>query len=736
MQRNEDGFLKQLRATFMVEAQEHLQAISAGLLALEQTTPGEAHRQIVENVFRAAHSLKGAARAVDMRAVESRCQSLEEVLAAWRRGEGGVSPASIDRMHRMVDAVTTALNATEPPNVKFETVAPAARAPARPSLEHVAVEASVAFGETVRVPVARLEERLLQAEEMLSAKLAAHQRVTDLLEVVQHLEAWQTAWSKIEPQARALRMRAGGAGAESATPTQAELAGLLDFCEWGADHLKGAAARAAALRRIADQDRYAICKLIDQALDDSKRLLLLPFSTISAGLPKVVRDLCRDQGKEAELIVRGDDVELDKRILEEVKDPLIHLLRNSVGHGIERPDERKLQGKPLRGTITIAVSRVGTGKVQILVSDDGAGIDSGKVRASAVASGRIAAEAAGQLDERACNELVFLSEVSTSPAISRLSGRGLGLPIVREKAARLGGEVTVESHEGQGTAFRIVVPATRSTFRGILVQSSRRLFIVPTAQVERVMRVAFDEVRTVEGRETIAEGERAVALARLADVLQLPSGDSEDADSSGLTVFITGAGDQRMAFMVDAVLDEQEVLVKPLPRPLASVRNIAAATVLGTGEVVPILDIADLVQSARKVAGSTSRPAAPAKPVPRKHVLVAEDSITSRMLIKAILEGAGYHVKTAVDGLEAFSFLRAEAFDLVVSDVEMPRLDGFGLTARIRADQKLADLPVVLVTALESTADRERGIDVGASAYLVKSSFDQSHLLEALRRLI
>jgi two-component system chemotaxis sensor kinase CheA len=735
MQRNPDGFLKQLRATFMVEAQEHLQVISAGLLALEQTTAGEAQRRIVENVFRAAHSLKGAARAVDMRAVESRCQSLEEVLAAWRRGEGGISPESIDAMHRVVDAVTTALNAAEPASAKVETVAPAARAFAGPSPEHAAVEVSAAFGETVRVPVARLEERLLQAEEMLATKLAARQRVSDLLEVAQHLEAWQRAWSKIEPEARALRLRAGGAGAESAIPMPAELAGLLDFCEWGADHLKGAAVRALALRRIADQDRYAICKLIDQALDDSKRLLLLPFSTISAGLPKVVRDLCRDQGKEAELIVRGDDIELDKRILEEMKDPLIHLLRNSVDHGIEQPEERKLHGKAPRGTITITASRVGTGKVQILVSDDGVGIDSGKVRASAVSAGRIAAEAAGQLDEGACNELVFLSEVSTSPVITRLSGRGLGLAIVREKAARLGGEATVESHKGQGTAFRIIVPATRSTFRGILIQSSRRMFIVPTIQVERVMRVALDDVRTMEGRETMAEGERAVALARLADVLQLPSQDSDDADSGGLTVFITGAGDQRMAFVVDAVLDEQEVLVKPLPKPLARVRNIAAATVLGTGEVVPILNIADLVQSARKVAGSTARPAAPAKPEARKHVLVAEDSITSRMLIKAILEGAGYRVTTAVDGLEAFSLLRAEAFDLVVSDVEMPRLDGFGLTARIRADQKLADLPVVLVTALESAEDRERGIDAGASAYLVKSSFDQGHLLEALRRL-
>lgn len=726
MQRNEDGFLKQLRATFMVEAQEHLQVISAGLLALEQTTAGEAQRQIVENVFRAAHSLKGAARAVDLGAVESRCQSLEEVLVEWRRGESGISPQSIDRLHRMVDAIATAITERKATKVVGDSAAP-------PSVEHAGVDASVAFAETVRVPVARLDAQLLQAEEMLAAKLAAHQRVADLLEIAEHLQAWQGAWSNIEPEVRALRVRAG---AQGSTPVQAELAGLLDFCEWGADHLKGAAGRAAALRRIAEQDRYAVSRLIDQALDDSKRLLLLPFQTISAGLPKVVRDLCRDQGKEAELIVRGDDVELDKRILEDMKDPLIHLLRNSVDHGIERPVERKLHGKPPRGTITIAVSRIGTGKIELLVSDDGVGVDSAMARASAVSVGRIAAETAGRLDEDASNALIFLSEVSTSPSITRLSGRGVGLAIVRDKAARLGGEVTVESRKGQGTTFRIVVPATRSTFRGILVQSNRRSFIVPTAQVERVMRVSFDDVRTVEGRETIAHGERAVALARLADVLQLPMPDGDDAVPSALTVFIAGADEERMAFVVDAVLNEQEVLVKPLPRPLARVRNIAAATVLGTGEVVPILDIADLVRSARMVTGSTSRPATPAKPAPRKHVLVAEDSITSRMLIKGILEGAGYRVKTAVDGLEALSFLRAEAFDLVVSDVEMPRLDGFGLTARIRADHKLADLPVVLVTAMESAQDRERGIDVGASAYLVKSSFDQTHLLEALRRLI
>jgi two-component system chemotaxis sensor kinase CheA len=262
--------------------------------------------------------------------------------------------------------------------------------------------------------------------------------------------------------------------------------------------------------------------------------------------------------------------------------------------------------------------------------------------------------------------------------------------------------------------------------------------VVPTAQVEHVSRARLDDVQTVEGRETISLGGCALALVRLADALELPQVERKNYPTGGAPVIVLGTGDHRVAFVVDAVLDEQEVLVKPLRKPLSRVRNVAAATVLGTGQVAPILDVADLLKSARRVAGTSTRPIA-ATAAPRAEVgriLVVDDSITSRMLLKSILESAGYAVRIAVDGIEAFTLLRAERFDLVVSDVEMPRLNGFGLTARIRADHKLAELPVVLVTALEAREDRERGIDVGASAYLVKSSFDQSNLLEAVRRLI
>jgi len=280
------------------------------------------------------------------------------------------------------------------------------------------------------------------------------------------------------------------------------------------------------------------------------------------------------------------------------------------------------------------------------------------------------------------------------------------------------------------------LPIALATFRGILVEVANRLFVVATAQVERVARFKPDDIQTVENQETLSLNGRALALARLADVLELPSVQRNKDQRKSTPVIILGAGDQRVAFAVDDVLDEQEVLVKRLGKPLARVRNIAGATVLGSGRIAPILNVADLLKSARKVGG-VARVKAAAKPaeMKAKSILVIEDSITSRMLLKGILESAGYQVKTAVDGMEGFTTLRAERFDLVVSDVEMPRLDGFGLTERIRADKKLAELPVVLVTALETREDRERGIDVGANAYLVKSNFDQSDLLEAVRRL-
>jgi len=305
------------------------------------------------------------------------------------------------------------------------------------------------------------------------------------------------------------------------------------------------------------------------------------------------------------------------------------------------------------------------------------------------------------------------------------------------KAEKLGGRVSIASRRGEGTTLRLVLPLTLATFRGVLVSVADRIFVLPTVNLERVLRVKPGDVQTVENRQVILIDGRAVSLARLDSVLELPPGKAGADDSAPLSVAVLRCTDQRIAIVVDQVLREEEVLVKPLRKPLSRVRNIAGATVLGSGKTALVLNVSDLLESAK------SHGAAPVAIVeskvevkPAKKVLVVEDSITSRMLLKGILEGAGFEVKTAVDGVDALAALRENRFDLVVSDVEMPQLNGLGLAEQIRADRRLADLPVILVTALETREERQRGLDAGASAYLAKSSFDQSNLLEVIQRLI
>ncbi|MES1166747.1 MAG: chemotaxis protein CheW, partial [Pseudomonadota bacterium] len=395
-----------------------------------------------------------------------------------------------------------------------------------------------------------------------------------------------------------------------------------------------------------------------------------------------------------------------------MKDPLVHLLRNCVDHGVETPDVRVGAGKPARATLTLAVAQVDGSNVEIILSDDGTGLDLEKIKASALKHGLLSEEAARQLDGAAARDLIFHAEVSTAPLVTRVSGRGLGMAIVRERAEKLGGTVSVGSQPGAGTRFRIVLPSMLATFRGVLIEAAGRRFVVPTSRVDRVLRVRADEVKTVEGRETIALGGRAASMVRLAEVLGLPPVAGGE-QSATRTVVVLGLAEQRIGFVVDEVLDEQEVLVKPLRRPISRVRHIAGATVLGSGRVAPVLSATELLKSARQFGrpGSSAAPGAVTPVAPgAKLVLVVDDSATSRMLIKGMLESAGYKVTTAVDGLDAFARLREQKFDLLVSDVEMPRLNGFDLTARIRADKKLAELPVVLVTARETREDREHCI--------------------------
>jgi two-component system chemotaxis sensor kinase CheA len=760
----EEEFRKRLLATFKVEAEDHLNAITAGLLELEKAPTAEKHMQIIETVFREAHSLKGAARAVDISAIEVVCQSLEKVFATLKKSALVPSASMLDRLHFTTDELRRVLSCADEPSAidqasiadlvrNLERAAPAPQAQEaqiearRRAPETAMVEARPASqsplqypaSDTIRIPTARLESILRQAEEFVSAKLVTSQISADLTGMKGSLESWRKEWEKLRPVLRALeKTPADGRKSHNGQRRASHRRRLLEFLEWNEDSLKGLEGSLAATASSAENNKRALGRMIDALLGDMKKVVMLPFSSLFEIVPKLCRDLARDTGKEIGLSIQGGEIEIDRRILEELKDPLIHLLRNSVDHGIEAPEQRLQTGKPRHGTIAIHVSAKDGGKIELVLSDDGRGIDVESIRSSARGLGLVTTEGAAGLDDKAIAQLIFQSGVSSSATVTEISGRGLGLAIVREKIEKAGGHVTLEAQPGLGATFRILLPVTLATFRGILVRAADRLFVLPTADVERVVKIDSEGVKTIENRETILIGEQPILLLRLDDTLEIRTAAQKN-HAGSIHVVIIGLANRRFGFVVEEVFNEQEVLLKPLGKQLARVRNIAGATVLGSGQVVPVINVPDLVKSAlRRSAMPVMHSAAPKKnqQAEKKSVLIVEDSITSRALLKNILETAGYRVAAACDGIDGFTQLRNGDYDIVISDVDMPRMNGFDLTAKIRADKKLAAVPLVLLTSLDSREDRERGIDVGASAYIVKSSFDQSNLLEVIRRLI
>lgn len=763
---DDERFLKQLLATFSAEAQEHLSAMETLVGRIAAGLPLTEAGPAVEQLFREAHSLKGAARSVNLLDIERLCQSMERVLSAAKKGElaagaefaaamresievlgvllahrvGGAAapePGAVTKATRMLGA----LLALEPPAAAAAAIAAAAVVPALapvapPTMPDAAPPAALA-PDTVRVATARLDALMTHAEDLQSLKLGVGHLAEDVAATVALIAEWRRGWEKHARHARLLR-RAGVAQAPGIPlRSRRALAQLLESAERDDIFVRTLADRMARLERTAAQQARGLGARVDRLQDDTKQLLMLPLNNLLLPLRRQVRDLARDSGKDVELTISGPAIDVDRHILEQMKVPLLHLLRNAVDHGIETPDRRQQAGKPTRGNIAIAVWPREGNRIEIALVDDGAGIDFDRVKAAALRLGLATPDALAAMDEARLAELLFESGLSTSPIITDLSGHGLGLAIVREKIDALGGSITVRSlGPSRGTRFVVTLPATLATFRGLVVRLGSRHCVLPTRHVERVTRVEPEALQLRDGREVVQLADEQLAFAPLARLLELrtPSVGAQSAHRR-VQVVVVCSGERRAALGVDEVVGDQEVMVKPLAPPLRRVRNVAGATLLGAGTVVPLLNVQDLFKSLQAAADAT--PAPRDRPEgPRLSLLVAEDSPTSRERIRGILEGAGYRVTTASDGMEALEALQNAHYDLLVTDVEMPRLDGFGLTARLRHDQRFSELPVILVTALETREDKERGMEVGANAYIVKSGFNQRRLLETVRTLV
>ncbi|MDE3021435.1 MAG: response regulator [Pseudomonadota bacterium] len=743
---DDEEFFSRLLATFRIEAGEHLEAMSSGLIQLKRLPPKAAAGVLVEAVFREAHSLKGAARAVNFQEIESVCQAFENVFSAMKQDQEIISAALCELLLECVDEIGIWLGAEDArkPSVqalveRLENVSSNCRLMPKDGISEASQhdftqllpdidpggESRSNTSETVRVSSARLKGVMHRAEEMLASKQAGLKHIQDLRE----LDARFSEGKKRMEEVRLLVRRF--VNKEKVEPKKVEkLLASLDAQKHLDKSVEGGIKEAI---QSAEKEGRQLATKVDELLADACEMLMMPFDSVSDGFQRFIREMARQQGKKIELSLLGGQIEIDKRILDELKDPVLHLLRNSVDHGIEPPSVRKRKQKPVEGKITLSLAQKGGGKVEITVADDGSGIDRDKLVEAGHRLGLLRNDESDGLEAGKVLSLVFHSGVSTSQMITDISGRGLGLAIVQEKVERLGGRVEVESTPDSGTTFRLEVPLTLATFKGILVSVDGHHFIFPLHQVECVARVPRSAIQTLENREAIEMDGQPVSLARLGAVLELPA---RSLAGDPVPLIVLGRDSSRIAFAVDAIHGEQEIVVKPLGHQLARVKNINGACLLGSGEVVPVLNPQDLLKSAvRQLSSSLLAAEKPEIPYARK-ILVVEDSITARTLLKNILETVGYTVVTAVDGIDALNRIKTGSFDLVVSDVDMPRMNGFELTSQIRADSHLAELPVVLVTALGSGEHRERGNAVGASAYIVKSSFDQTGLLDVIGRLI
>ncbi len=741
---------------FREETTENLRILSDGLMALESGLghdhpDGRAH---IDAIFRAVHTIKGSARLLGFEAIGRVAHAMENILGAVRDGQrsltrsladdllqGGdaileLTSAALDSRPAQVDVTPLIHRLEHGENVPAPPVAmPAQASPPTPSPSTPGSPGSAPVEtptptvtavrsnnrQTVRVRVDRLDRLINLTGELVVGQqvLAAH--VQALHELHALLVQQERALLSLDATLRSLRF----------SPSQRQ---TLD------QHLNGLLNRGEQTMELLNQQVDQLGGHVEQQgflVGDLEQevmaVRLLPVSTVFANLPRAVRDLARATDKSINLELLGENTEIDRKVLEILSDPLLHLVRNAVDHGIEAPDERVAQGKPRDGRIRVSAEASG-GEVRIGISDDGRGMQPQKLRDIAVRKGLISAEQAALLSDQEALELIFLPGFTSAALITDISGRGVGMDVVRSNISELGGQVLIESQPGQGTQITLVLPLTLVTTRIVLVEIGAQTFALPASGCRGSIWVYRDQVRTVEGQALIEHEGRAVSLLRLADMLGV-EGAPLFHNRERMPALILGSGQRLIGIIVDRLLDEREAVVKPLGLLFAGLRRYGGAVQLGDGKLVLLLNPVALVQTARGMV-LTGTTAMNSKMQRRHHLLIADDSFTTRELMRSILQSAGYQVTAAVDGFDALDKLRAQSYDLVLSDVEMPRVNGFELTARIRGELKLDDLPVIIMTSLASEAHRRQGLEAGAQAYIVKSQFNQDNLLEIIQQLL
>ena len=749
---------------FRSEAETNLATISSGLLALEGvSTP---RPESIEPLMRAAHSLKGAARIVGLDAAVGVSHAMEDCLVAVQEGRCRLFPRHVDILLRAVDLLnvisklpegrfigwsidheadlsemvasiqgimadqaevdppTAVEKVPEPPAVRELPPGPPPEPPAARVVETPAVPPiEDGSDRVVRVTA----ESLTRLMSLAGESLVQSRQLRPFIDSLLSLKNQHTALLKT---IQLLQDRHDGASPSSATAEKELLARAKAQTNQAAASLTD---RRDEFEDFARRNEDLSSRLHHEVLASRMR----PLADGVKGFPRLVRDVSRQFGKQVKLEIVGETTGVDRDILDKLEAPLNHLIRNALDHAVESPEERALAGKTVVGTIRLE-ARHWAGMLQITLNDDGRGIDPERLRTKVVERGLATAPMAGSMTEAELLEFLFLPGFSTKDAVTEISGRGVGLDVVQNMVRAVGGFVRVSSRIGQGTRFTLQLPITMSVIRALLVRIAGEPYAFPLNRIDRIVMVSSESILVLEGRQHFMMDGAPVGLVEACQVLELPRAERPE---GAYPVVVASDRSHRFGVVVEAFLGERDLEVRPLDPRLGKVPNINSASVLEDGWPVLLVDVEDLVRSVdnllsgrrlRRIDEESER----AEARGARRVLVVDDSITVRELERQLLEAAGYEVDVAVDGLDGWNAVRTGEYHLIISDVDMPRMDGITFVGHVKQDPRLRSIPVIIVSYKDREEDRMRGLDAGANAYLTKSSFRDQTFLRTVIDLI
>lgn len=719
------SLLKQLIESFSSEFDEHAQAITNSLLVLEKNNlPENDKNKMIEIIFRSAHNIKGTSRSLGINDVSEIAHRIESFFSDIQKNNKFITPDLIDLCLDAVDKMHNALHAfiehkTLPFDLnqfidnfeygKLEKTVPKTATPIPLTHSH----SSTTDLESVRVPIQKIDKLSSLLEDVQVNKIAMEGHYSSLTQWTASFNEFIRLWKQLTHL------------------TQHNIQfQTANECLFDIDKITK------SMQKNIKSRLNELSQLSHTLQEEVRDLRMIPVDNILCTFPRYIRDLSHELNKQVELNTSGNEVKIDKAVLEQLKDPIIHILRNAIDHGIESTADRQAKGKSEIGKITIDIKEE-NGKMIISISDDGAGIPIDKIKKLILDKNYTSDQNLQKFSENEILDFIFQPGFSSKEIITDVSGRGIGLDVVKSNIEKLNGEVTVSTIPDKGTTFTLSVPLTISSARGLLVRSGKQLFVIPTAHLLCVQNVKIADMIHIQGGLAIQLNSMTIPVRMLADILDLPD-KSLFSNQQQTPLVVVKKGHQTIAFIVDDIVGEKEIVLKSLRPPLDTIPFVAGGTLLENSQVVMVLEVDTLISASlqkNKMMPISSQESVQTE-AEKPHILVVDDSITTRTLEKNVLESKNYQVTVAVNGQEAWEFLQKKQFSLLITDVMMPIMDGFTLTDKVKKSDKFTHLPVIIVTSLGSEEEKKRGIEVGADAYIIKSDFESETLLNIVSQLI